>query len=298
MPSKSGSPSFEPSSYPSENPSSMPTINVVPLIDSIDDIVVFVDNAPNMPSDNGKIAVSAVDIDGNYPLTYSWTTTCPETTIDEPTTSNPTLRVAAGANPMNCQVDVIVCDLPGGCSTMECNVTIVDPEAGSVTGGGTIQSPAGAYAEDLTGGTRKRAGKASFSIDSKYGKKPKPEGIFKFNVGTGLAFESNSYQWLVISGNCAKIKGSGLVQGKENEFDFILTLCDNGQGKKSSTRDTFRLKIWKESEVNEKESEVQVLYDNLLSSNNEWDGLPITGGNVKLHFPDRRGARNNPRRRN
>ena len=89
-----------------------------------------------------------------------------------------------------------------------------------------------------------------------------------------------------------------MVQGKENEFDFILTLCDNGQGKKSPTRDTFRLKIWKESEVNEKESEVQVLYDNLLSSNNEWDGLPITGGNVKLHFPDRRGARNNPRRRN
>lgn len=79
----------------------------------------------------------------------------------------------------------------------EALVVIYDPSAGWVTGGGWINSPAGAYTPMplLTG-------KANFGFVSKYqngASMPTGNTEFHFKAGN-LKFQSTSYEWMVISG--------------------------------------------------------------------------------------------------
>jgi len=72
-------------------------------------------------------------------------------------------------------------------------LVVYDPSGGFVTGGGWIESPAGAYTEDLS-----LDGKANFGFISKYKKgKSIPEGNTKFVFkAADLKFESTTYEWL------------------------------------------------------------------------------------------------------
>jgi hypothetical protein len=118
-------------------------------------------------------------------------------------------------------------------------VVIYDPSAGFVTGGGWINSPAGAYSADLS-----LTGKASFAFVSKYKKgatTPTGETAFEFKVAE-LNFSSQSYEWLVVSGARAQYKGVGTINGASG-FGFMLTLID-GQLTGGGGADKFRIKIW------------------------------------------------------
>ena len=140
-------------------------------------------------------------------------------------------------------------------------VVIYDPAGGFVTGGGWIDSPAGAYVADpdLTG-------RANFGFVSKYKKGatvPTGQTEFQFHAGD-LDFHSDSYDWLVITGgDTAKFKGVGTLNG---EAGFLFQVwADDGD------TDTFRIRIWTEDGGIETD-----VYDNGF-------GTELGGGNIVVH---------------
>jgi len=154
-----------------------------------------------------------------------------------------------------------------GEKTKSVMVVVYDPSAGFVTGGGWIQSPMGAYKLDET-----LTGKATFGFVSKYQKGasvPTGNTAFKFEVA-GLAFASQSYDWLVVNqaGMTAQFKGIGLINGladpNGNAYKFMLWAGDGSP-------DTFRIRIWWEDAAGE-----HVVYDNGVAQ-------AIGAGNIVVH---------------
>jgi hypothetical protein len=153
-----------------------------------------------------------------------------------------------------------------------CTIAVVyDPSAGFVTGGGWIDSPAGAYLADPS-----LAGKATFGFVSKYKKGASvPEGNteFQFQAG-GLNFHSETYEWLVVnrSGTNAQFKGSGMVNGGMDPngvaHKFMLWASD---GATTGGSDTFRIRIWWEASGVE-----NLVYDNGVAQ-------ALRGGNIVVH---------------
>ena len=122
-------------------------------------------------------------------------------------------------------VTVTVTDKDGGISdpvTASDFIVIYDPDDGFVTGGGWIDSPAGAYTVDPT-----LTGKANFGFVSKYKKGasvPTGQTEFQFKAGD-LNFHSTSYDWLVIAGAKAMYQGDGTVNGVSG-FSFQISAID------------------------------------------------------------------------
>jgi len=145
-------------------------------------------------------------------------------------------------------------------------VVVYDPNGGFVTGGGWINSPAGAYVPDSS-----LTGKATFGFVSKYQKGanvPVGNTEFQFKVAD-LNFKSTSYDWLVIAGSKAKYKGTGTINGT-GEYGFMLSAIDG-------TPDKFRIKIWgKETEY--------IVYDNMVGVADTEDPVTaIGGGSIVVH---------------
>jgi len=87
---------------------------------------------------------------------------------------------------------------------------------------------------------------------------------FQFHAA-GLNFHSDSYDWLVVTGNdVAMFKGVGSINGMGG-YKFKLWAGDD-------TPDTFRIKIWTEDEVGAE----TIVYDNGMDQ-------PIGGGNIVVH---------------
>jgi len=157
-------------------------------------------------------------------------------------------------------------------STPACTMAVVyDPSAGFVTGGGWIDSPAGAFKADES-----LAGKATFGFMSKYQKGaslPTGNTAFQFDLA-GLAFASQSYEWLVVNqdGTNAQFKGSGMLNGlldpNGDAYKFMLWATD---GADTNSADTFRIKIWWEGAGGE-----SVVYDNGVAQ-------AIGAGNIVVH---------------
>ena len=152
---------------------------------------------------------------------------------------------------------------------------VYDPSGGFVTGGGWIQSPAGAFAA-----APELEGKANFGFVSKYAQGanvPTGNTEFQFKAGA-LNFKSTEYQWLVVAGARAKFKGWGTVNGMEG-YGFMLTgIDDDLLG--GNQPDRFRIKIW-EIETG------AILYDNQAGTDDDagldTDGTLVQGGNVVVH---------------
>ncbi|MGQ0798114.1 MAG: PKD domain-containing protein [Methanobacteriota archaeon] len=145
-------------------------------------------------------------------------------------------------------------------------VVIYDPSAGFVTGGGWINSPAGAYTAEPS-----LTGKAVFGFVSRYkagAAKPTGDTQFRF-IAAGLAFQSTEYDWLVISGARAQYKGSGAINGAGN-YGFLLTVVD-GDLPGGGGVDKFRIKIWDLSSG-------VVVYDNRLGASDDSEPTTILGG--------------------
>lgn len=165
-------------------------------------------------------------------------------------------------------VNLKITDADGKSETKEAPnyIVVYDPNGGFVTGGGWINSPAGAYASDKT-----LSGKATFGFVSKYQKGanvPTGKTEFQFNAGD-LNFHSEKYDWLVIAGSQAKFKGTGTINDQGN-YGFMLSAVDG-------TPDKFRIKIW------DKVSNA-IVYDNEIKATG--DAEPTTsigGGSVIIH---------------
>jgi SdrD B-like protein/PKD domain-containing protein/beta-propeller repeat-containing protein len=150
---------------------------------------------------------------------------------------------------------------------------VYDPSEGFVTGGGWINSPAGAFVADplLTG-------KANFGFVSKYQKgttTPTGQTEFQFKAGD-LNFHSASYEWLVVAGARGQYKGTGTINGAGN-YGFLLTAID-GQVNGGGGADKLRMKIW------DKSAGDAIVYDNGLGSADDDASLtPLAGGSILIH---------------
>jgi hypothetical protein len=138
-------------------------------------------------------------------------------------------------------------------------VVVYDPNGGFVTGGGWIDSPAGAYTLDPT-----LSGKAHFNFHAKYKKGATvPDGNTQFHLNAGaFKFRSTGFDWLVVSGAQARLKGTGTVNGQD--VKFMLWADDDNP-------DTFRIKIWYEDSAGE-----HVIYDNGAQQ-------ALGGGSIVIH---------------
>ncbi|MBI4906938.1 MAG: SBBP repeat-containing protein [Acidobacteria bacterium] len=176
-------------------------------------------------------------------------------------------------------VTIIANDDDGGsASTVFAYVIVYDPSTGFVTGGGWIQSLAGAYIADPT-----LAGRANFGFVSRYQKgasTPTGQTEFHFQAGS-FRFESTSYEWLVIAGARAQYKGSGNVNGVAG-YGFLLTAID-GQINGGGGVDKFRIKVWRKATATTPET---LVYDNVLGAPDTVDGAnpqAIGGGSITIH---------------
>jgi hypothetical protein len=170
----------------------------------------------------------------------------------------------------------------GGCSESLVYLPVYDPNGGFVTGGGWINSPAGAYVAGplLTG-------KANFGFVAKYKKgSTQVDGNteFQFHVGN-FNFKSTVHDagTLVIAGSKATYRGTGTVNGAGN-YGFLVTGID-GQITGGGGFDMFRIKIWDKNNGNE------VVYDNEMGLDE--NGLPTTviaGGSIVIHDPKKKTA--------
>lgn len=155
-------------------------------------------------------------------------------------------------------------------------IAVYDPSAGFVTGGGWINSPAGAYLQNpgLTG-------RANFGFVSKYKKGANtPEGQTEFQFKAGdLNFHSSSYEWLVVAGAKAQFKGSGTINGI-GPYKFLLTAYDADVNNNDSIlTDKFRIKIWDEASGT-------TIYDNKYGTSDDIDSADpqdISGGSIVIH---------------
>lgn len=137
-------------------------------------------------------------------------------------------------------------------------IVVYDPNSGFVTGGGWISSPPGAYPAGPA-----LTGKATFGFVSKYQKGTgdlKGEAEFAFKTAD-LRFRADTYEWLVVTGTAADLKGTGTLNGMSG-YDLTLTAVDNGKD------DAVRFCITDPSGT--------VVYDTK-------DEIPLAGGSIVIH---------------
>jgi hypothetical protein len=226
---------------------------------------------------NADVSATFTDAPGQtHTCSISWGDGSPDTpgTVSETNgsgTCTGSHSYAAQTTPVVYEVTITVTDDCGGAGSGVTYVVLYDPNGGFVTGGGWINSPPLAYLYDPAA-----VGKANFGFVSKYKKgSTVPEGNTNFHFNAvGFKFESDTYEWLVISGPKARYRGTGSVNGVAG-YGFELTAWDgqvNGSGV-----DRFRIKIWQGNPGN-------VIYDNERGNPDGAD--PVTalgGGSIVIH---------------
>jgi PKD repeat protein len=168
-------------------------------------------------------------------------------------------------------VTLTVTDKDGDSSTTFYQYVVVyDPSGAFVTGGGWIDSPAGAYVADPN-----LIGKANFGFVSKYehgATVPTGNTTFRFQAAN-LGFQSTSYDWLVVGGARAQFKGTGTINGA-GSYTFMLTAID-GQLNGGGGVDKFRIRIWGDDGL---------VYDNQLNAPDTADPTTaLVGGSIFIH---------------
>jgi len=118
-------------------------------------------------------------------------------------------------------------------------VVVFDPAAGSARGAGWFESPVGALTSNGSA-----SGRAFFGFLARYGKDATTvvahPGV-RLRIA-GFDFESTAYDWLVITGAKAQLRGSGRVNGS-GSYSFEISTID-GQELGSSEPDRLRIRIW------------------------------------------------------
>ena len=244
--------------------------NVVPVITSV--------TGPVSPVSVGTPAtVSATFTDvgaaDTHTCTFAWTDGTPDTILAA-------TGGACGATHAYSQsgvypVSVVVTDDDTGSATAQYEYVVgFEPTTGFVTGGGWIDSSAGAYAPDPS-----IAGKAHFGFVSKYEKgTTTPVGNTQFRLQmAAFAFHSASYEWLTVAGARAQFKGLGTVNGA-GDYGFMVTATD-GQIAGGGGVDKFRIKIWDRATG-------QIVYDNVRGASDDLAAAnpqELAEGSVVIH---------------
>ncbi len=136
-----------------------------------------------------------------------------------------------------------------------------------ITGGGWIDSPAGAYtpAASVTG-------KLTFEFVARYqsSSASNPSGNSKFELSLGkLDFESSALDWLIVSGSGGRLQGSGTLNGA-GDYGFSLLATDGAP-------DAIRIRIWNRLTG-------VVVYDNKPGLPTDADDVtPLGGGSIQVH---------------
>lgn len=145
-------------------------------------------------------------------------------------------------------------------------VVVFDPAAGSARGAGWFESPLGAHPADESA-----TGRATFGFLARYRKDAaEPVAHTGFRLKTGrLAFESTSYDWLVITGAKAHFRGTGRVDGS-GSYGFQITAID-GQDHDASGPDRIRIRVWDSGSG-------RVVYDSQPGAPDDADPLTGLGG--------------------
>lgn len=142
-------------------------------------------------------------------------------------------------------VDVVLTDDDGAAAAAAFkSVIVTDANAGSVTGGGWIDT---------------QAGKGTLVVNARY-QKSGLEGTVKFDVA-GSGFTATTYEWLVVSGSTATVKGTGTVDGVSG-YAYLVTVND-------ATPDKFGIRIWNPATN-------AVLFDTTTPQ-------PLAGGSITIH---------------
>lgn len=152
---------------------------------------------------------------------------------------------------------------------VDAQVVIYDPNGGSVSGGGWINSPPRALVSspDATG-------KANLAFVSQYQNGATvPTGVVEFRFSS-LNFRSTGYEWLVVSHGRAWCKGTGTINGSGN-YRFLLTSID-GQQAGGDGQDKFRIRIWSDTEG--------VIYDTQFDAPDTVNPtIALGGGSITIH---------------
>jgi hypothetical protein len=100
-----------------------------------------------------------------------------------------------------------------------------------------------------------------------------PQGNAKLEIKDAtFKFESTTYDNLVVTDACAKLKGSGTVKDKTGIHKFLLTACDN---KSKGIPDIYRMKIT--------DSANAVIYDNKPAcADTDFCGTDIATGSIAV----------------
>jgi hypothetical protein len=136
------------------------------------------------------------------------------------------------------RVTAAVADDDGGIGRSSLEAAVVfDPAAGSARGAGHFESPPGAHASNGSA-----TGRATFGFLARYGKDAtEPVAHPGFRLKTArFAFESTNYDWLVITGAKAQLRGSGRIDGS-GSYGFRITAVD---GQTPGGDDRMRIEIW------------------------------------------------------
>ena len=160
-----------------------------------------------------------------------------------------------------------------GCATSIAYLPIYDPNGNFVTGGGWINSPAGALTADPL-----IVGKANFGFVSKYKKGSSiVDGNTEFQFHAGdINFKSTMHESgsLVISGAKATYRGTGTINGLAG-YKFTIVAID-GNWNNGVAPDKFRIKITTTTG--------QVVYDNQMGKDdNADDATVLGGGSIVIH---------------
>ena len=172
-----------------------------------------------------------------------------------------------------------VTDNDGGETTSSQELFVVyDASEGFVTGGGWINSPAGAYRPDET-----LTGKANFGFVSKYKKGATvPSGNTEFQFkAADFEFQSTSYQWMVVAGARAQFKGTGEVNGQAG-FAFMLTVTDSDLAG-GGDQDRFRIKIWAINPNDDSDASGVIYDNNVHDSSDDADPESLASGSIVIH---------------
>jgi VCBS repeat-containing protein len=249
-------------------------------------VITAVTGPINPISKGGSASVSATFTDVGtldpHTCTFAWDDNTASATASATGTGNGSCSATHTYNATGVYiVQVTVADDDSGSATTAFQyVVIYDPNGGFVTGGGWIDSPAGAC--KLAACTDDTTGKANFGFVSKYAKGNTPvvdgETEFQFKAGN-LNFHSTSYSdgSLVISGPMAQYKGTGTINGS-GAYNFTLTARD-GQVSGGGGTDGFRIKITNASGGG-------VVYDNRAGANDtliSTNTQALGGGSVTIH---------------
>jgi hypothetical protein len=168
-------------------------------------------------------------------------------------------------------VEVMVTDDDGGAgSSVFESVIVIDPQAGFITGAGSIDSPPGALWPLDAPAPTDVAGEAKFNINLKYQGDTSLSGNIQFRLQAAkMLFRSEMFDWLVLDDSTVTCMGAGSLNDAGG-FAFLMSASEEAPG-------TFRMVIWEEAGG-------QVVYDNQRGDDLMAPATqPIVKGNIAIH---------------